>query len=140
MFCQGWRYNIFIPVNMSNNPIDELANIFRLLGQPVRMRILLVLGRNQACVCHIEALLGIRQAAISQHLIVLRRHGLVETVREGRHIFYRLAKPDFIDIIFEMARKNGLPSGEMNSLAKIPVQDCTCPYCNPDMDPNLTCK
>ena len=71
-------------MNISNAP-NSLAEVFRILGQPTRLQIILILAQDRACVCHIEAVTGIRQAVISQHLIVLRKAGLVGTQREGRH-------------------------------------------------------
>lgn len=129
-----------MPVNISSGATTSLAEIFRLLGQPVRIQILLVIGRDEACVCHIEAVLGIRQAAISQHLMVLRDAGLVSTNREGRNIFYRLATPELFDAIYQVATVAGIATGELARLAAKPVPGCPCPHCNPGMDPELTCQ
>lgn len=118
----------------------HLAETFRLLGQPVRIQILLIIAREEACVCHIEAVLGIRQSSISQHLMVLRDAGMVMTSREGRNIFYRLVNPEIIDSIYHFASISGLSSEELVRLSKRPLLNCPCPYCNPEMDPNLSCQ
>ncbi len=76
-----------------------MADIFALIGQPARLHILLAIGTEHACVCQLEALLGLRQAYISQQLMLLRDAGLVETERVGRHIFYRLSEPRWLDLI-----------------------------------------
>ena len=49
-------------MNISLDFSSSLAGFFQLLGQPVRIQILLIIAREQACVCHIEAVIGIRQA------------------------------------------------------------------------------
>jgi DNA-binding transcriptional ArsR family regulator len=117
-----------------------LAEVFRLLGQPVRIQILLILGNDDACVCHIEAILGIRQAAISQHLMILRDAGLVVSARDGRNIFYRVANPDLLAVIYKAASVSGIFSDTLSLFHKKPVLNCPCPRCNPEMDPDLTCR
>ena len=46
----------------------KLASLFRTMGQAARLRIILAIGEGEACVCHLEAILGYRQAYISQQL------------------------------------------------------------------------
>jgi len=87
---------------------DTLAEVFSLLGQPARLQILLAIGEQHACVCHLEAVLGLRQAYISQQLMLLRSVGLVATERNGRHIFYHLADPRWLALIEEAARIQGV--------------------------------
>ena len=70
---------------------DQVAEIGKALGHPVRLQILQVLREEEACVCHLEAILGQRQAYISQHLMRLREAGLVVDRREGMNVFYSLA-------------------------------------------------
>jgi len=88
--------------------VENMAELFRLLAQPARLQILLVIGTGEACVCHLEAVLGMRQASISQHLMVLRKAGLVTSRREGRNIFYQLACPDVIDVFIRAAKLSGV--------------------------------
>jgi DNA-binding transcriptional ArsR family regulator len=133
-------YNIFVDTNISQNELTDLANVFRLLGQPNRIRILLVIGSDQACVCHIEAVLGIRQATISQHLKALREAGLVITQRDGRNIFYRLSNPILYDTISKGAEFEQMAQDDLERLSLKPVPGCPCPYCNPGIDPELTCQ
>lgn len=126
-------------MNISIQP-DSLAQVFRLLGQPVRLQIVLIMAKDRACVCHLEAVLGIRQAVISQHLIVLRKAGLVTTQREGRHIYYRLVQHELYDAVCQAAGVMGIVQDEISALAARPVKGCSCPLCNPEVDPKLTCR
>ena len=87
---------------------EPLAEIFSLLGQPARLHILLAIGAGQACVCHLEAVLGLRQASISQQLMLLRKAGLVESERVGRHIFYHLTDKRWIELIQAAAEITGI--------------------------------
>jgi ArsR family transcriptional regulator len=132
-------YNIFMSTNISSEISDSLAETFRLLGQPVRIQILLTIANEEACVCHIEAALGIRQAAISQHLMVLRDAGLVTTKRNGRNIFYHLARPGLYEMICQAAGAAGISADDLAQFSRRPMPDCPCPRCNPGIDPQLTC-
>jgi DNA-binding transcriptional ArsR family regulator len=129
-----------MPVNISTKSSEALAEAFRLLGQPVRIQILLTIATQEACVCHLEAALGIRQAVISQHLMVLREAGLVTANRDGRNIFYCLAKPGLFEAICQVAVVAGIPVGDLAWYSSRPLPDCPCPRCNPGMDPQLTCQ
>jgi ArsR family transcriptional regulator len=129
-------------MNIFNQTIPEenVAEFFRILGQPVRVQILLTIGRGEACVCHLEAYLGLRQAAISQHLMVLRDAGLVTTNRDGRNIFYRLAMPELLEVVKQAARIIGILPGELESSIVKPVFPCPCPHCNPEKADGLDCS
>lgn len=88
-------------VNVSNVP--ELSEVFDLLSQPSRLNIFLAIGRAHVCVCHLESMLEMRQAAISQQLMILRSAGLVKTERRGRHIYYHLSDLRWLDWIEQAA-------------------------------------
>ena len=132
-------YNTFVHSNTSPD-LSNLSDLFHLLGQPVRLQILLIIADSEACVCHMEALLGIRQAVISQHLMILRKAGLVTTTRYGRNIFYRLTGSEMYRAIGQFAALAGLPADELSRLASRPAADCPCPRCNPGLDPALSCQ
>ena len=80
-----------MPANITNFTLeDEISNFFQLLSQSIRIQILLVIGEEEACVCHLEAFLGHRQAVISQHLMVWRDPG---QFRQRAHGDQRLVMP-----------------------------------------------
>jgi len=83
--------NIFRSAREMDSPYDLPGALARALAHPIRLHLLEALTRREACVCHLTALLGQRQALISQHLRVLREAGLVVDRREGQMVFYRLA-------------------------------------------------
>lgn len=118
-------------MNVFKSPVyaEDLAELFRLLGQPARLQILLVIGEEEACVCHMEAVLGLRQAYISQQLMILRDAGLVTTTRDGRNIFYRLTNPNILTII--QAAGQIFAAGAYFEALHItnPVPGCPCPHC-----------
>ena len=69
----------------------ELAELFKVFGDPTRIRILFVLFEAEVCVCDLAAVLNMTQSAISHQLNILRRSRLVKCRREGKSVFYSLA-------------------------------------------------
>ena len=72
-------------------PLDALADVFKALSDPTRLRILGLLLTGEVCVCDLHESLKISQPKASRHLAYLRRVGLVETRRDGLWIYYRIA-------------------------------------------------
>jgi DNA-binding transcriptional ArsR family regulator len=110
---------------------NQTAKVFKALMHPTRLAILEILRDGEQCVCHIEAVLGCRQAYISQHLMVLREAGLVEDQRDGARIFYRVVKQEVFDLVDYANQLSGTSS---LPLKRGTVLDCPCPKCNPDKD------
>ncbi|MBT6147008.1 MAG: metalloregulator ArsR/SmtB family transcription factor, partial [Gemmatimonadetes bacterium] len=71
---------------------DADVEIFKACADETRLRILVLLGEGQLCVCEIVDVLDMPQGKISRHLAVLRRAGLVEDERRGTWIHYSLNK------------------------------------------------
>jgi DNA-binding transcriptional ArsR family regulator len=110
------------------NRKNPTTNIFKALMHPTRLSILEILRAGEACVCHIEAVLGYRQAYISQQLTVLRDAGLVEDRRDGTRIYYRVIKPQVFDLVDQASRLNG---ANPIQVPRERLADCPCPMCNP---------
>lgn len=73
-----------------NEIIVNLAQTFKVLGDPTRTKIIFALSREELCVCDIATLLGISQSATSHQLRVLRNMNLVRYRKEGRIAYYSL--------------------------------------------------
>jgi ArsR family transcriptional regulator len=75
----------------NTRPIHEVkAHLFRVLGHPVRVRILELLQDGELSVGALQAELGLESGGASQHLAALRSVGVVETRRQGTSVFYRV--------------------------------------------------
>ena len=111
------------------NPLQPIVSLFETISPLARLEILLIIGAGEACVCHLEARLGYRQAYISQHLMTLRQAGLLDSRREGKYVFYRLAKPEILELLQKAAQISNatLPKLEVVS----PEKQCACPTCSP---------
>jgi len=122
--------NLNISSKKTRQHTKRIANLFRTLGQPSRLRILLAIGEGEACVCHLEALLGYRQAYISQQLMELRKAGIVDARRDGRFIFYRLRDTALLQLIQEAGTFAGVPDAQLDILAQAETAiQCSCPHC-----------
>jgi ArsR family transcriptional regulator len=118
---------------------NRVSRLLSLIGQPARIQILLVLSEQDACVCHLEAALGMRQSSISQHLTALREGGIVCTNREGRNMFYHLVQPEVVGILMQTALLAGLSKEDMDAARRRHVNGCECPHCNPDKAHEIIC-
>lgn len=71
--------------------LTDLAELFKVFGDPTRIRILYVLFEAEVCVCDIAEALSMTQPAISHQLRVLKQARLIKSRREGKSVFYSLA-------------------------------------------------
>jgi DNA-binding transcriptional ArsR family regulator len=108
-------------------PHEKISDLLASIGNPVRVRILLAIGTGEACVCHLESLLELRQAYISQQLMTLRKKKIIISRREGKYIYYRLVNPEVLEVL--------QVAGEVMNIPKdsLVIQDhtmCECPKCS----------
>jgi DNA-binding transcriptional ArsR family regulator len=84
---------------MSPHAVEALAETFRVLGDPTRVRILDALSGGELCVCDIASLAGISESAASHQLRLLRGMRLVRPRRSGRLVFYALDDHHIIELL-----------------------------------------
>lgn len=77
----------------------RLAETFKALSDPTRVRIISALSHAELCVCDLAAVLGMSQSAISHQLRLLRTLRLVKRDKRGRMVYYSL-DDDHIEILF----------------------------------------
>ena len=109
---------------------DYQAELLKALGHPVRLQILDILRDGEQCVCHIEAVVRLRQAYISQQLTVLRKAGLVTDRKDGLRVYYRLtdrAVLRLLDQTHALLEKQGIAL----TMPDLSPRDCPCPSCSP---------
>ena len=70
--------------------IYEMSDVFKMMGDPTRLRIINALLLSELCVCDLSELLSMSQPAVSHHLKALRQTRLVKYRREGKSAFYSL--------------------------------------------------
>ena len=78
---------------LSETAAAALAQVFKALGDPVRLRLLSLIGAHQGgevCVCDLTTAFDLTQPTISHHLKVLRQAGIITSQRRGTWVYYRL--------------------------------------------------
>lgn len=103
----------------------QQANLLKLLAHPVRIAILKILRQEEACVCHMEAILGYRQAYLSQQLAILRQSNIIVDRRDGWNIYYQIQDKSILQLI-DLSKK--LVDPEKSKISSNPVK-CPCPKC-----------
>lgn len=83
--------------------MKHTVKVFKALSDPTRLRILLLLLQRELCVCEITFILEMEQSRISHQLRVLRNADIVEDIRDGKWIIYRVSedKKKNLNLIFD---------------------------------------
>ena len=93
-------------INLDNfKKFNEMGELFKMFGDPTRLKILYVLFEKEVCVCDIAKIINMQQSAVSHQLRVLKSSNLVKYRREGKTIYYSLSD-DHVKTIFLMAKEH----------------------------------
>ena len=82
--------------------IEDIANLFKVLGDPTRTKILSVIEKQENNVSTISELVGLPISAISHQLRVLRQAKLIKSRKSGKEVFYSL-DDEHVSLIFNCA-------------------------------------
>lgn len=77
-------------VLLNNRLAAHVADTFKALADPTRVRIVSILAQTELCVCDLAATLGMTQSAISHQLQLMRHMRLVKSRKAGRMVYYSL--------------------------------------------------
>jgi len=88
--------------------LERAARVIRILGHPLRLRILEQLEDGERNVADLQEVLGVSQAVISQQLAILRSEEVVAPRRDGPRVFYRIVEPK-VSRILDCIRQCDLP-------------------------------
>lgn len=102
LFCYNKnKVNALKKSLLSDTKLTKLADIFKLLGDGTRDKILLTLSKGELCVCDIAHVLDLSISAVSHQLRLLRSFGLVKYRNEGRMAFYTLDNDHIMKLVEE---------------------------------------
>jgi len=82
--------------------LDHIVNMYKMLGDPTRLKMLMALRDNEMCVCDLAAFTGLTESAVSHQLRRLRDTALVKKRREGQVLYYSL-DDKHVDELLEIA-------------------------------------
>ncbi len=117
------------------NSYQRQAELHRALAHPVRLQILEILSREEACVCHLTAILGKPQPYVSQQLSLLKEANLIADRREGTLVYYRLQNEQLATLLAAAQSTAGSESDldggsqRLTAVFRRPVPGCPCPHC-----------
>ena len=100
------------PLGLSSHGVTILAETFRLLGDPSRLRILAYCLRSPRSVGDIAKSLDLSQTLVSHHLRLLRGARLVRSERQAKQIFYEVADAHVSTMLIDMASHIGEDHGD----------------------------
>jgi len=86
---------------LGSSVIAAVADVFKVLGDPTRVRLLDALSHGERCVCDLAALVGTSESAISHQLRLLRAARLVRVRRVGRMAYYSLDDHHVIGLLHD---------------------------------------
>lgn len=76
--------------------MNKLINVFKILSDETRLRIIILLAQEEFCVCQLGGVLAVSQPNVSKHLSKLRDVGFVSVERKEKFMFYRLVKENLV--------------------------------------------
>ena len=86
---------------LTGESLQSVAEVFKLLGDPTRVRLLDALSHGERCVCDLAALVELSESAVSHQLRLLRTARLVRVRRSGRLAFYGLDDHHVIGLLHD---------------------------------------
>jgi ArsR family transcriptional regulator len=90
------------PQNVTADAVESIAETFRVLGDPTRIRILEALATGELCVNDIAAAVAMSESAVSHQLRVLRTMRLVRVRREGRLAYYAVDDHHILELLHQV--------------------------------------
>ena len=82
--------------------IEQAARALKSIAHPLRLKILCVVGDQQACVQEIVDAVGTSQSNISQHLAILRDKGVLQTRKDANRVYYSVCDERTLQLIVLM--------------------------------------
>jgi ArsR family transcriptional regulator, lead/cadmium/zinc/bismuth-responsive transcriptional repressor len=89
---------------LTSDTVEAVAEVFKLLGDPTRVRLVDALSHGERCVCDLATLIGLTESAVSHQLRLLRGARLVRVRRAGRQAFYSLDDHHVLGLVHDTRR------------------------------------
>lgn len=102
---------------------QDISFLFQQLGDSTRLRILWLLCHCEECVCNIAAAVDMSAPAVSHHLRILKKSGIIISRREGKEVYYTLSDPRRQNYyIVLLMRYLKYPVRQINNLIPYPTE------------------
>lgn len=90
---EQWEQDMKYGVNVDENEINQMCNIFKVLSNPIRLRVAYHLIKQDYCVDALVHALNEKQNLVSHHLSIMKQNGVVDSYKSSRYTYYKL-KPE----------------------------------------------
>lgn len=117
------------------------SNLLKAMSHPKRLEVINLLRDQTLRVSQIQDMLDLTQANLSQHLMVMRKHGLVKTTKKGKEVYYQLSHKNILkasdlirEILVDQHQTDGL-DGIIESSMKDLIPIVTDPVCHMRISP-----
>jgi DNA-binding transcriptional ArsR family regulator len=84
---------------LSDDLVQEVAALFKVLAHPTRIRILRALAQVELCVCDLAVVLGMTVSAVSHQLRAMRASQLVRYRTQGKLVYYAVREPFILELL-----------------------------------------
>ena len=101
----GQNIDIVLEKLPSQDDCAQVAEIFKQISDGTRLRILWLLCHCEECVSNIAAAMDMSDPAVSHHLKLLRKSGLIESRRDGKEVYYKLADTDQAQLVHHVCEE-----------------------------------
>lgn len=89
--------------------MKNLVSFFKAMGEDTRIKIIILLLKEEMCICELIEEFGLSQSAVSHHMKILKQAGLVNDRRDGKWTFYSINKKGFEEHFEDMKEKFIIP-------------------------------
>ena len=86
---EEWEQNMEQKVAIDENEMKQICNLFKVLSNPIRLRIAYHLSKQDYCVEALVHALNEKQNLVSHHLSIMKKNGVVESFKSSRYTYYR---------------------------------------------------
>ena len=101
----GQNIDLVLAKLPSQEDCTQVAEIFKQISDGSRLRILWLLCHCEECVSNIAAAMDMSDPAVSHHLKLLRKSGLIESRRDGKEVYYKLADTDQAQLVHHVCEE-----------------------------------
>lgn len=71
--------------------MDSILSLFKAFSDPARIRIVMVLGEQELCLCNLQEILGLSPSTVSRHVSILKREGFLDSRKNGKWTYFSLS-------------------------------------------------
>lgn len=101
----GQNIDIVLAKLPGQDECTQAAEIFKQISDPSRLKILWLLCHCEECVRNIAAAMDMSDPAVSHHLKLLRKSGLIESRRDGKEVYYKLADTEQAKLVHHVCEE-----------------------------------